>query len=307
MKLQITLCHSILEYCLLKANIFQRDNDANNLMEEIKRRKIIVNFDLEAYWRNFFEEECPELLSFYETFLSDFVLYADDCELLERYIVSDKANQHFDDNDDYKKLLYNICSSTKDKILFTELMDNLINSIQNEVDIYNVARILDQVEEHALNLYRLPIVNKQIVRGDSNVALSNWLKRFIESEMDLIICDNYVCENEDNLLNYILVHIPNGSKIKVYTLDPCLKNNRMNEKDIKDLFLKAPFASWDFEVHLVGNKKDNHSREIVTNDYIINLDKGLATFGRMGKTDQSVININYNNNSYIVPKSRKIL
>ncbi len=244
----------------------------------------------------------------YQDFISSLAYCDSDCEILPHYLVSNIVNQLFDDNDDYKKLLYNISSSTKDKMLFTELMDNLINSIQSEVDIYNVARIFDRVEEHALNLYRLPIVNKQIIPGECSVALSNWLKKFIEGETDLKICDNYVCENKDNLLDYILVHIPNGSKIKVYTLDPCHKKySKMNEQDIKDLFLKYPFSSWNFEVYLVENKKDNHSREIVTNDYIINLDKGLATFGRWGKTAQSVININGNNNSYIVPKSRKIL
>lgn len=303
MKLEITLCYSVIEFCLANLNQLIRDNPATQVLDEIQRRKIILHTDLEECWRDYFEAKHPELLMLYEQFISDTVLYADKCELLDHYSVSQNADQLFKADESYKKLLYNISQSSKDKILFTDMIDDLIKSPLSEVDIYNTTRILDHTEENPLNSYRLPIVNKQIPFGDHSSTLCNWMKKFWEGDSEVIICDNYIYANHQHLLDYFLQHYTNGSKIKLYTLIPRGKT----DQDVIDLFINPPFDQWVFELNILNDRKEHHSREIVTSKYLIQLDKGFAVFGRNGQTDQSVIHVDYLRHPFPLPPARKIL
>lgn len=284
MNLEITVCHSILDYCLTNLNYFDKENQAKKILDEIRSRQLVLHEDLEYEYEQFFENHKPELLDTYREFMKNTVAYAETSKILSSY------QQRSDTqvlNDAYLKMLADICLSTNDKILFSDLFNVFSNRLKNwGIAHYNRRNVTNKNNNTILNQYRLPLIRKVIRSGESSHNLSRWLSRFLISETDITIVDGYIFENSINFHRYFLTHIPFGAKIKLFTL-----RNGRTDREIIRKFTYPPFDKWQFEINIIPSKKDQHARDVFTNNYYIEIDKGMGVFGSKGKTHQANITV----------------
>ncbi len=290
MKLEIAVCYSTLAYCFTHENPFERDNKANDVLAEIKRKRVTLNDDLVVYYETYFESQQADLLEDYQLWFANQVLYTDHV----KFVGNDLTSVEIDNiiSDDYLNLLTTITYQTEDKIVFSELLDgdevNLkaIGLLQMKVD-----RILDRHEDNYYNSYRLPIIRKRIEVDKSSSGLSNWLKKIIQTETYFEIIDGYIYQERANFKTYFLAYIPHQATIKIFTI-----LDGITETDLINEFSGPDYQHWTIEVYLIRSKREQHARNILTNNYFIQLEKGMRIFGRRGKTDQSDINIDYRHN-----------
>lgn len=290
MKLDITVCISILEACLENIEVFNKNNEAILLLKEIHKRKLTLHTKLEIEYEEYFKKSRPELLDLYHNFISSSLINLDDVNILTNYVENPLIEQIPLTN--YFKTLLNICDMTKDKIVFSNLLNGYIPQLMPlGIDIYDNIRILDTQGSHILNEYRIPIIRKIVKRGHSCLSLSNWLSRFLVTESNFIIIDGYIYENSDGFFNYFLNNVKSGSKITLYTL----LNNGNTIANIVNKFNSPPFKNWNFEIFIIPNKRVQHARDILTDNYYIEIDKGMGVFTRSGNTDQANIAVEYKN------------
>ncbi len=286
MKLDIVVCYSILEYCFQNHNFLDIDNKAISIFNEIEGKRVNLNDDLIDHYEDFFLAANPGFLDYYETWIANRMQYSDSINILSNGLANHSVNQLFDD--DYLRTLANLAYINDDKIIFSDSLDNYKNQLQNlNILQLNGDEIIDKKTDNYYNRYRFPIFRKVIKKGESSVNLSNWLKRIIQTETDIIIIDNYIYQERHNFKKYFLDHVPANSNIKIYTI----LEGPATENSLKHEFRKSNYSNWNIEIFLIPGKKDQHARNIITNHYCIQLDKGMRIFGSNGATEQSDIYI----------------
>lgn len=276
MKLEISVCYTMLEKIFSNLSSFGGNNE-NTALEEIKRRKIVLSEKLEEFYEEYFKKN--DLLDFYGNFYSQITLMAESSK-----VIMDITNYR-----DYDDFIIKHCENTTDKILFTE--KNLSN--QN-IDVYNLDRIVDKNSSNMLNDYRVPIVSKQICTGECSKKLSKYLGKFINDFKGnkILIVDPYFYSNINDFEEYILPYIPYKKKIEIYTN----YENNITEKQYKYAVGKPNLKkNYDISLYIVEDKKDIHDRYIWNGKYFINIGRGLNIFGELseGKTKSSFISISY--------------
>jgi len=157
------------------------------------------------------------------------------------------------------------------------------------LNVYKIQDIIDHSKNNILNDYRLPIVRKRVKTGDNSPGLSVWLSRFLRTENNLEIIDNYIFQEASNFLHYFLIHVPIGANIKIYTM----LDNGVSGEQIKRRFKINAFKNWNIDVFIYTDKKEQHARNILTDNYFINIDKGMRVFGRNHMTEQSDIAVDH--------------
>lgn len=72
------------------------------------------------------------------------------------------------------------------------------------------------------------------------------------------------------------------------------ETDNIKKQDIISEFQNGYYRDWDIEIYLAKNKSENHPRVISMPHYTIELDRGLSTLGKKGKTFSSSITIKSN-------------
>ncbi|MED2799901.1 hypothetical protein P4244_20470 [Bacillus thuringiensis] len=295
MKLDITVCHSILEFCfndgINLTDILQDKCDKLIVLEEIKKRRICLSDNLEEQYHNYFSQERPELLDIYQSFIGTLMGFANNI----KFIDNQPAAHYFDflENDSYLEVLCTICYLSEDQILLSNKLDSdqKIKLESMAISCFDIQRIQNMDEDNKLNLYRLPIIAKRIPAKIDNNSISTWLSKFLLTENEFTIVDRYIYQNSNSFLNYFLIHVQAGAKIKIYTVE----GTQARRHDIYHKFNSQPFRNWDIEIYIIPNTRDQHARNILTNQYFIEIDNGMGLFGRDGLTYQGDITIQYKN------------
>ncbi|MGG1140363.1 hypothetical protein [Bacillus mycoides] len=300
MKLEIVVCYSILKECFESLDALDRTNKSAIIFDEIMRRKIILNDQLQDSYEEYFRDTRPDLLDVYMQFIVNAVQSVDNVKVIGSTL------ENPTNLDEYIDVLIDMAIDTEDKILLTDLLHPKLTTCQfsgiNKLDSDN---IFNKKKENILSKYRLPIIRKCIQRGQPNLDLAEWLSRFWRSESEFIVIDNYIYENRAQFLSYFLNYIPKGTTIHLYTM----LNHGNTEQNLKSVFRGTPYSDWNFKFNIIGNKKDQHARDIFTNQYYIEIDKGMGVFGRNGRTDQSNITIQYKDNitDSTMPRARELV
>jgi hypothetical protein len=290
MRLEVTVCHSIIEKCLDNISIFDRENKSKLILDELFRRRMVLHPDLEEQYVNHFSNIRPDLLDNFMTLYQSIVIQEDNIKLIKNY------SSIYNHSDIYLSILINICNSSLDKILLTDYNDSTIGDISSlGISKVDSNRIVDYQDKNILNNYRLPIIRKVVTAGESSLDLSIWLSKFISTEQNFIIVDNYIYENRLLFLNFFLKYVRIGADIELYTM----VNNNNTEQNIINTFNRPPFNKWKFnKINFVRNKKDQHARDIITDRYYIEIDKGMKVFGNNNSTHQANITIGYKEQMY---------
>ncbi|ASR45783.1 hypothetical protein B4V02_03250 [Paenibacillus kribbensis] len=307
MNLEVTICPSLLEKC------FDGFSDAfheNILLKEIKRRKIVIHQEIEDIYEDYIRLNRPELFDLYATFVSSILNNENYSKLIDEFNENAIVNSIFPHSKN-NVVICSICNDTKDRILLSELINSTEKSElvkKLNINTFSSVDILDEKKSTILNLYKIPIY-KRIPRGANSSNLSEWLGRFLLEEKEITIIDNYLYENSDNFYKYVLSKIDVSASVKLITK----LNGKITERDIINKFKAAPFSSWNInEINIVSGKREQHARNIITENYLIMIDKGMAAFGtgKSNSTDQSDITIHYKNRiqGYSLPFNiRKII
>lgn len=285
MRIEITTCHSIIAQCFDNLDQINPFSSGNVLLEELYKRKLIIHDDLVNEYFNYFQEVRPDLLDSFMSFYNIIVTQQDYSKFISSY------NKINDTNNNYYDILLSISKESPDKILLSDINDvNFDQAIyNNSISKINTSRILDRDDDNLLNNYRLPIIRKVIKSNESSTKISKWLSRFIRDENNFIIVDNYLYENRNLFLHYFLKYIKIGANIEIHTMihHPNTMHNLINT------FKSPPFNKWNFKIFIIGNKRDQHARDIFTDKYYIEIDKGMKVFGQGDKTHQANITITY--------------
>lgn len=291
MKLEVTTCHSILETCFESIG---SSFSENILIDELKRRMIVFHSDLEDIYEGYFKANRADLIDIYYSFVSSILYNAKHAKLLDDYSEDSKLNAMFA-GDKNSRVLANVCNSTEDRIILSGLISaTLTKELEKDHSIYTYTSmdIVDTKKNTILNQYRLPLF-KRIPQGANSMELGKWLGRFLKFEKEITVIDNHLYENADNFYNYFLNHVDNSTRIKIITK----LGHGITSSDIINKFKSPPFTSWNIdEIHLIRAKRQQHARNIITDNFIILIDKGMAVFGTghaSGLTDQSDISIHY--------------
>ncbi|MEM5592080.1 hypothetical protein AAHH67_10695 [Niallia circulans] len=291
MRLEVTVCHSIIEKCFEGFTFYQKSNRPRLLLEEILNRRIILHPELEQEYYEYFSNEKPELLDQFMEFYSNIIIQEENSKMISSYV------ETYQKNDKYTNLLLNICNTTEDKILLTESRNEIIQIQENidQLEIIDSVKMLDRNDCNSLNNYRLPIIRKVVQNGESSAGLSKWMSKFIKTEDKFIIIDNYIYKNRYRFRNYFLKYVKPTAEIEIYTLLP----DGMSETDIINAFKGSHFKNWNIvKIIFIKDKKEQHARDIITDQYYIEIDKGMRVFGVGGQTEQSNITISYKNDIF---------
>ncbi|NFE95944.1 hypothetical protein FDF12_07490 [Clostridium botulinum] len=285
MKLDITLCYSIIEYYFDNFNQYEIDNKGNRIFDRIKQHSVNLNYELEEKYEEYFRNNRPELLCSYQDFIKNMTYSSEGAKIIDslnQYSEVDKIT-----DEEYYNILISTCYSTKDKILMSDKCDTFITDLKNiGIEVVKSNQMLDVNDSNIINSYSLPITGKKICHGLSSEEVSKWIGRFLEDETDIEIIDGYIYQNAYNFYNYFLKYIKHGSNLKIYTF-----LDKIVEDDIISEFTSERYKYWNIEIFIFQSKKQQHARNIFTNKYYIHLEKGMAIFGRNGITDQSDVNI----------------
>ncbi|MBH0164367.1 hypothetical protein IHV12_05530 [Fictibacillus sp. 7GRE50] len=285
MRIEITTCHSIIAQCLENLSQFDVSSTGNLLLGELYKRKLVIHDDLQNQYFDYFEKERPDLCDMFITLFQTLVSQQDNVKIIESY-----SNKNLTSNAYYNTLL-GISNVTEDKILLSNCTakDFCESVSSNSINKLSSKDVLNRSNNNLLNNYRLPIIRKVIRANQSSNDLSNWLSRFLNNQDNFIIIDNYIYENRTQFLKYFLSNVKPGAYIQIFTMI----NKGNNESKLKSTFQSAPFNKWNFKIHIVTRKVDQHARDIITDQYYIEIDKGMMVFGRNGLTHQANITITY--------------
>jgi len=285
LKLEIAVCYTLLETCFDTYDNFIRDSKGNLILEELYRRKIVLNEELQKEYEDFFKNNRSDLADSYESFFQEIIQYEGNFKIVP-------SPQDDTERISYPDKLKDVCLITEDKLLLSELNEQSFN--QNDIIKLSSDEIIDKNHDNPLNEFRLPIIRKVIKNRELSNDLSSWLSRFLKTETNLTIIDNYIYENKDQFYRYFLTHVPLNANIDIYTL----LNNGNDENNLVHTFTTYPFNAWNIDVNIISSKKDQHARDIITDKYYIEIDKGMRVFGTRGFTEQSNITISYKEAMY---------
>lgn len=301
MKLDITLCHSIIKMCLeseLKGiSRFDRNMENSDeglrILDEIKKRRITFCLELEEKIEEHFDKHEPELKELYHDFVKAIIPDEENALFLNEYIENPQISQLT--AIEYYKILLNVAYLTEDKIIFSEIINTLkAQACCHEINILQKDDILDKDKDTVLNVYRMSRV-REFATADRVTCdyVSKWLSRFWKNQNDFVIIDNYVYQHRDKLRKYILDYVPWGSKVTIYTLSQGLMDN-----DVVNGFREPQFSHWNFEIYLFDRKRENHDRCIITNNFHIQINNLLGAFDNNGPgfISQVTITPNYKTN-----------
>lgn len=304
MKLDITLSYTIIEFFLENLNEFEANNIGLRILQAIQQHYINLTYELEDNYDKYFQNKRMDLLDMYRTFISNIITTNEYSKLIEELPEYNEINTLV--NDGYYKNLLSVCFNSSDKILLSDdncpydskLIDLGITKVRNN-------EILDVNSNNIFNFYVLPIFARRITVGLPSSVIGKWIGRYLENETDIEIIDGYIYQNIDNFNEYFLKYIKHGANIKIYTIIDrgCTKTDIINE------FKSSKYLLWRIEVFIISSKKEQHARNIFTNNYYIHLEKGMNIFGKDGFTYQSDVTVGFRRDAgkYEISNTEKVI
>lgn len=283
--LEITVCMTILRK--LQTNLLLATEEESKIAAQLKQHKIVLTCDLNKQYIEYCRENGISE-DWLKMFLASYIGDTQHCRILD-----DVKEKFPKETSSYIKALKNACVSSRDKVLLSEYS----KFRRDELKAQNIelVRKNEMCIDNALNSftrYTFPIVSYQIKRDEDSKKLGEWLGRILNGQNSVTIYDNYFWnkENIENFRKYILKYIPKGADIIIITIE----TEQAKEADIVSELKKSLYMAWNIEAYLVVSKKDSHPRVISTPEYDIQLDFGLSTFGKGGKTYSSLLTIKKN-------------
>lgn len=314
MKLNITICHSIIKMCLeVQLNGISRFNrqleetDPGSLvLKQIKRRKITFCIELEEKILEYFDKNEPEFKQVYQDYVTSLINDEEHAFYLNNYTKDPLIDSIT--TDEYLNTLLNVAFQTEDKIVFSQLLDTYKSqACQYELNIMNKNDILDRSKDTILNRYTMSRVREFSTADQiSSLSISIWLARFWKNEKNFTIIDSYIIKHKDSFKKYVLDYIPNGANVNIYTL-----RDKQRNSDFINAFKNHDFSSWNIDIFIYESKTENHDRCIITDNYHIQINNLLGAFDYKGTSFVSQVTItpNYKTNVDGIdkrPLSRKI-
>lgn len=278
--LEITLEHTIWEK-YMEAQVFP-NSEEKEFLRRIDQHTIIVSdvlLDLEE--KKFAGQSGLEEL--FKTFIANF----NQSEINAKFI--DVVNASYSTNklDEYQNYIVNLCLASDDKILLTNSR-KILSMKSSPVNSISYDMVMGNKVDNIFSKYTLPI-HTNINKGEESKKHAEWLGRFFKGEKYIEIHDNYICslDNIKNFKKYILKYIEENADVDIYTI----VTDNISREDIKREFEKEEYHKWNLSVFLAPSKKEHHARDIVTNKYVIRMDRGISAFGNNGEMFQSLIDI----------------
>jgi len=299
MKLDVTLCHSILkQYFAADYNPITGSRTARDFANEIEKNRIVLNDDLLLWYEIEFEND-ELLFQCFQDWFSKISTEPPEEKLLLPSGLSDVQINSLFPNSEYFQILVNVANNSYDKIIFSDLLTPFQLQLENLGIIpMNKNKILDRTDiNFYYNAYHFHY-NRQVQTGENNSDLCNWFSRILKDENDIIFLDAYLFQNISKFKTYILPHIVHGANLTFYTYLGNIGSGRsirqLNYSDFQTEFSNSVYSPYNIvNVFEVKIKKYIHERWLLTNKYYIQLGKGLATFGNSSTTEESSIHADY--------------
>lgn len=283
--LEITLEHAILKKCNVDTTIMGEEEI--NFLKKINQHTIVVSEELMKYEEEEFGKE--SLLD--KEWYRQFIMHKINCKKTAKIIEEVKDKFCSEKLNEYQNHIVNLCLSSYDKILLTD-SSKLLSLKKVAIEKLSYDMIMSNKLNNTFTKYTVPI-NGCIEEGQESKEFGEWIGRFIEGANYIEIHDNYICtpDNIKSFNKYILKYIAEHAEVNIYTIE----TSDICKEDLMREFQNEKYQKWKLRVFLVKLKKEHHDRVIVTDKYVIQMGRGMSTYGRNGKTFQTLINI-YNSN-----------
>jgi len=295
MKLDVTLCHSILkQYFAADYNPITGSRTARDFANEIEKNRIVLNDDLLLWYEIEFEND-ELLFQCFQDWFSKISTEPPEEKLLLPSGLSDVQINSLFPNSEYFQILVNVANNSYDKIIFSELLLPYQLQLENLGIIpMNKNKILDRTDiNFYYNAYHLPY-NKEIQSNELKSDLSAWFKRILKDENNIHILDSFLLQNINKFKQYILPHIKHNANLHFYsefTRDNRLGRN-LNSSDFINEFSGNPnYSNWKVANVFKVVKPEIHDRGILTDNYFIKIGKGLDVFGNATNTNRCYIDV----------------
>ncbi len=287
---EAAVCYSIIEQ-MLNANAWISNDQNTKVAQRVNSHVMLISDGLLNYYEQYFLSKGKEYDQRFKTFIAANIGQ----KKAVRFLNEEEVHKIYSQKSPYINELLNVALVGNDKWVLSDLPEIK----QQEINRQGLAKIttMDILQTGYDNLfgkYTLPIKKYNVGIGDDSKELAEWLGYFFKGEKNIILYDNYTCkrENVDILSQYILPYVDKGASVTIYTT---IEKDSLSMESIKDEFSKSKYQDWTISVFWVSSKHDNHSRVILTDNYRIDLDRGIYVFGTKGKTNQCVVDIDYRN------------
>lgn len=286
--LELALCATVLKDLISPECSLFMNSEKAKLAEGINQHRILLSNELKEQYINFFKENGLEV-DHIQQFFAQCINVQQKCTIVN----TEGCTEFNGESNMYLKALKNTCYRSYDRILISD------HSKLNKVDLNRHGIELIRKNEtdidksfNTYTKYTFPIITWKVSKDEDSKKLGEWLGRIIENEESFVIYDNYIGDSDNikNFKKYILKYISKGKSITIVTTE----TDNIKKQDIISEFQNGYYRDWDIEIYLAKNKSENHPRVISMPHYTIELDRGLSTFGKKGKTFSSSITIKSN-------------
>lgn len=286
--LELTVCVTLLKGLIMPQSMLLADNDTRRLANGISQHKIVISEELKEQYLNYCQEnEIP--VEHMKLFLAKYMNIESKCCIVD----VGECTKFKNETNPYLKALKNTCYKSQDKIILSDHSKlNKTDLASQGIELIRKNETNIDVSFNSYTKYTFPIVTWRISKDEDSKELGAWLGRIIKEEDSFVIYDNYFGDpnNIKNFKKYVLKYIPKNKDITIVTIE----TNDIKKQDITEELKKELYKDWNIEVYLAKNKIENHPRVISMPHCTIELDRGLSTFGKEGKTFSSSVTIRRN-------------
>lgn len=286
---EVAVCYSIIER-MLNANIWITNDENTQMALRVNNHTMLLSEELAKKYKEYFETEKKEYIRLYEDFIAAKVASKKNAI---RMLGVSEIQKVYSQKSPYINELLNVALTGKEKMVLSDLPEIRQQEIgRQELVKIESSDILNSDYSNVFAKYTLPIKKYNVGIGEDSNQLAEWIGYFFSGEKEIVLYDNYACtkENIESLKCYLLPYIDKGATLSIYTT---IEKDSLSIDSIKNEFSKPEYQDWKISVFWVGSKHDNHTRVILTDNYRIDLDRGISVFGTKGKTNQCVMDIDY--------------
>lgn len=279
--------------CVLKKMMNEYLYYNPNLYNEVTRHKINFNEKIGELYR-----ECLGEICFQQWFASGL-----NFNFLKENTLPNQTGKYYINHQILKeeKILLdcflNPMTNLDEKIIITDIFKNKLK----QLEIISSNDLIDLSKNHILNTYRLPQASVELRKNSSCINFVQYLSKFFKETDEVILEEPYFYQNRDRFEKYFLSKIPKKSSIIIYTYP-----HNTNINLIKTYLMSAKYKDYNVELYSVLNYQDIHARRIITKNYEISLDKGLANFKMNNKMTRTIYSIAKRNKPYNIIEATKI-
>ncbi len=285
---EAAVCYSIIEQ-MLDANGWINDDQNTKVAQRVYSHVMLISEKLLILYEQHFSLKGKEYDQRFKTFIAANIGQ----KKVVKFLNEEEVRKVYSQKSPYINELLNVALVGNDKWVLSDLPEIKQQEINRQgLTKITSTDILQTGYDNLFTKYTLPIKKYNVGIGDDSKELAEWMGYYFKGEKNIILYDNYACkrENIDILSEYVLPYIDKGASVTIYTT---IEKDSLSIESIKDEFSKSKYRDWTISVFWVSSKHDNHSRVILTDNYRIDLDRGLSVFGTKGKTYQCVMDIDY--------------